>query len=57
MVAKTSYNDPTIVRDPPGGKHHEPDNGGVKLPTNRPDHKGETKSKSVSEAKVAKAEK
>jgi hypothetical protein len=57
MSAKTKYNDPTIATDPPGGKHHETDKGGRKLPTDRPVRKeASSKAKSVGARKVAKAE-
>jgi hypothetical protein len=57
MSAKTNYNDPTIASDPPGGKHHETEKEGRKLPTDRPAQKEPmAKSKSVGAKKVAKAE-
>jgi hypothetical protein len=59
MGAKTNYNDPTIASDPPGGKHHETQKEGRKLPTDRPDREhadGSKGRKTVSESKVAKAE-
>jgi len=57
MSAKTNYNDPAIATDPPGGKHHETEKEGRKLPTDRPVRKDEgAKAKSVSSRKVAKAE-
>ncbi|WP_290983977.1 hypothetical protein [Hyphomicrobium sp.] len=56
MSAKTNYNDPTIASDPPGGKHHETQKEGKRLPTERPANSG-GKTKAVEADKVAKAEK
>ncbi len=56
MASKTNYNDPTVASDPPGGKHHETQKEGKKLPTDRPsqnEHKGEHKSVSVDKVKKA----
>ncbi len=57
MGKKTNYNDPTIASDPPGGKHHETQKEGKKLPTDRPEHHDDKGQKSVGANKVAKAEK
>ena len=40
-MSKTNYNDPTNATDPPGGKHHETQKVGKKLPTERPSDKKE----------------
>ncbi len=39
-MSKTNYNDPTNATDPPGGKHHETQKEGMKLPTDRLQAKG-----------------
>jgi hypothetical protein len=57
MSAKTSYNDPTIATDPPGGKHHETQKEGGKLSTDRPQRGRSSEVKSVKTKKVAKAKK
>lgn len=60
MNAKTKYNDPTIAKEPPGGKHHEIEQKSRKLPIDRPDHQdfdGEKGRKTVDEDEVAKAKK
>ncbi len=57
MASKTNYNDPTTATDPPGGKHHETQKEGKKLPTDRHDHHDDKDHKAVSTGKVAKAEK
>jgi hypothetical protein len=50
------YNDPTNATNPPGGKHHETQKEGKKLPTNRHEHKKDKGKKSVSPDTVAKTE-
>lgn len=54
-MSKTNYNDPTNASAPPGGKHHETQKEGRKLPTERPVKKS-SKAKSVSTKKAANAE-
>jgi hypothetical protein len=55
-MSKTNYNDPTNATDPPGGKHHETQKEGKKLPTERPAGKKEGAKKSVDPETVAKTE-
>lgn len=56
-MSKTNYNDPTNATDPPGGKHHETQKEGKKLPTERPSSKGDhEKKKSIDAKTVGKTE-
>ncbi|WP_156150728.1 hypothetical protein [Hyphomicrobium sp. 99] len=56
-MSKTNYTDPTNATDPPGGKHHETNKEGMKLPTERPSAKGEKDAKkSVSPETASKTE-
>ncbi len=56
-MSKTNYNDQTNAANPPGGKHHETQKAGKKLPTDRPsDKKDHDAKKSVDPNTVAKTE-
>ncbi len=56
-MSNTKYNDPTNATDPPGGKHHETQKEGKKLPTDRPsDNKDHDTKKAVAPKTVAKTE-
>ncbi len=52
-MSKTNYNDPTNATDPPGGKHHETDMEGKKLPTDRHQRKEEKGGKKAVDEKTA----
>ncbi len=51
-MSKTNYNDPTNATDPPGGKHHETQKEGKKLPTERPSSKNDQQGKKSASAKT-----
>ncbi len=54
-MSKTNYNDQTNAANPPGGKHHETQKEGKKLPTDRPSEKKDHDAKkSVDPSTVAK---